>query len=155
MQSDSSANRTWSEWTSAVEWTATVLIPSSRAARMIRSAISPRLAMRIFENIRTKASCRLETEERLAVLDRAAVLDERLDQAARALGLDLVHQLHRLDDAEHLALLHHCADLDERRVVGRSGPVEGPDEGRVHGEGVVGRRGSGLGSGLRRGRRIG
>src|SRR3954463_2111901 len=102
MQSDSSANRTWSEWTSAVEWTATVLIPSSRAARMIRSAISPRLAMRILEDIRrARPSCGLEGEGGLAVLDGAAVLDQRLDQAARALGLDLVHQLHRLDDAQH------------------------------------------------------
>src|SRR6059058_2066565 len=100
MQSDSSAKRTCSECTSAVECTATDLMPSSRAARMICSAISPRLAMRIFENISGgPASCGLEAEERLAVLDRAAVLDERLHQAARALRLDLVHQLHRLDDA--------------------------------------------------------
>src|SRR5256885_16095538 len=125
MQSDSSAKRTCSECTSAVECTATVLIPSSRAARMIRSAISPRLAMRIFENIRGPASCGLEAEERLAVLDRATVLGKRFDQAAGALRLDLVHQLHRLDDAEDLALLHHRTDLDERRVVRRCGPGEG------------------------------
>ena len=35
----------------ASEWTATVLMPSSRHARMMRSAISPRLAMRILRNI--------------------------------------------------------------------------------------------------------
>jgi len=47
MQSDWSAKRTCSDIASAVEWTATVSIPNSRAARMIRSAISPRLAMRM------------------------------------------------------------------------------------------------------------
>jgi len=50
MHTASSANRTWSAWASAVEYTATVRIPISRQARMIRSAISPRLAMRIFLN---------------------------------------------------------------------------------------------------------
>src|SRR5712691_11782832 len=131
MQSDSSANRTWSEWTSAVEWTATVLMPSSRAARMMRSAISPRFAMRILEN----KSHRLEAEERLA-------------QAARTLRLDLVHQLHRLDDAEHLPLLHHRSHLDEGGALGRGGAVESADERRVDGEGrvldrLLGRRGRG------------
>src|SRR2546423_12588426 len=143
MQSDSSAKRTCSECTSAVECTATDLMPSSRAARMIRSAISPRLAMRILENITyapacglrpapakpapptARASCGLEAEERLAVLDGAAILDERVDEAARPLRLDLVHQLHRLDDAEDLALLHHRAHLDEGRVVRGRRPIEG------------------------------
>ena len=39
---------------SAVECTATVAMPSSFAARRMRSAISPRLAMRIFSNIRLR-----------------------------------------------------------------------------------------------------
>src|SRR3954471_14824392 len=145
MQSDSSANRTWSEWTSAVEWTATVLIPSSRAARMTRSAISPRLAMRIFENINPPpASCGLEAEQRFSVLDRAPVLDEDLYEASRFLRLDLVHQLHRLDDAEDLPLLHQRAHLHERRVVGRGGSIERADERRIDREGVIDRRRSGL-----------
>src|SRR5882672_8376457 len=50
MQMSSSAKWTWSEWVSAVEWTATVLMPSSLQARMTRSAISPLLAIRIFLN---------------------------------------------------------------------------------------------------------
>ena len=50
MHTASSAKRTWRASASAVECTATVRMPSSRQARMIRSAISPRLAMRIFLN---------------------------------------------------------------------------------------------------------
>ena len=51
MQTASSAKRTCSESASAVEWTATVPMPSSRQARMTRSAISPRLAMSTFLNM--------------------------------------------------------------------------------------------------------
>ncbi len=48
MQMASSARRTGRLFSSAVEWATTVLIPSSRAARMILKAISPRLAIRTF-----------------------------------------------------------------------------------------------------------
>src|SRR5690349_21207253 len=50
MQMSSSAKWTCREWVSAVEWTATVLMPISLQVRMTRRAISPRLAMRIFLN---------------------------------------------------------------------------------------------------------
>ena len=46
----SSASSTWSDSRSASEKTATVAMPSSRQARMTRTAISPRLAMRTFSN---------------------------------------------------------------------------------------------------------
>src|SRR5689334_25233840 len=51
MHTSSSANRTWSDSRSASEYTATVSSPSSRHARITRSAISPRLAMSTFLNI--------------------------------------------------------------------------------------------------------
>src|SRR5688572_17264915 len=98
MQTVSSASKTCFRFWSAVECTATVLMPSSRQARRMRSAISPRLAMTILSSIRL-----LDREQGLSELDRLAVLGEHRHHAARTLALDLVHHLHRLDDAEHLA----------------------------------------------------
>lgn len=46
----SSAINTGRLFSSAVEWTTTVFTPISRAVRMTRRAISPRLAIRIFLN---------------------------------------------------------------------------------------------------------
>src|SRR5216684_3573179 len=51
MHTLSSASRTCIASSSAVECTATVGMPSSLQARSTRSAISPRLAMRILSNI--------------------------------------------------------------------------------------------------------
>src|SRR6187200_2362427 len=96
-------------------------MPSSRHAQMMRRAISPRLAIRIFLNMvaaGSRGGARsggLDCEEPLAVLDRLAVLDVGADDFAVVLRRDLVHQLHRFDDAEHLILLHPLTDLDERR----------------------------------------
>src|SRR5262245_8591011 len=122
-----SANLTWSASASAVECTATEARPISRHARITRSAISPRLAINTFLNI-GRSSRRSDLEQRLAVLDRRAVLDEDGHDRARDVGLDLVHQLHRLDDAQHLALVDLVVHRD---VVGgiRVGPsVERADE---------------------------
>src|SRR5512132_2112362 len=95
---------------------------------MTRSAISPRFAMRTFLNTgpptppcgRRGGAARpvsngLDAEQGLAELHGRGVLGEDLGDLPRDLRLDLVHQLHRLDDAEDLALLHHGADVDERR----------------------------------------
>src|SRR5512142_3072894 len=104
MQTASSAKRTCSESASAVECTATVWMPSSRQARMTRSAISPRLAMRTFLNMAVLSE-RLEAEELLPELDRGGVDGQDLGHLAVHVRLDLVHDLHGLDDAQHLALL--------------------------------------------------
>src|SRR5437867_1652169 len=53
MHTDSSASRTWRLSRSASLNTATVEILSSRQARITRSAISPRLAIRTFRTMRT------------------------------------------------------------------------------------------------------
>src|SRR5689334_4238468 len=110
MHTDSSASFTYFASASASECTTTVLMPSSRHARWMRSAISPRLAMRIFSNMETSG----EHEQRLPVLHRLAVLDEDLLDHAVAVGLDLVEELHRFDDADGLAGLHRLPDFDER-----------------------------------------
>ena len=52
-------------------------------------------------------------------MDRA---DDRL-----CVGLDLVHKLHRLEDAERLAGAHRVPLLHERRRAGLRRPVEGAD----------------------------
>src|SRR5262245_52629092 len=98
MHTVSSASSTCFRFWSAVEWTATVLMPSSRQALRMRSAISPRLAMTILSSM----PALLDGEEGLAELDGLAVLREHRDDLAGALALDLVHHLHGLDDAEHL-----------------------------------------------------
>src|SRR6187551_3931490 len=128
MQTFSSAKRTCSESVSAVECTATVRIPMSRHARITRSAISPRLAMRTFLNTRGLLA---QAEQVLAVLHVLAVLNEDLLDAAFGLRLDLVHQLHRFDDADHLALAHGLPDVDELRRLRRRRAIERTDERRA------------------------
>src|SRR6266581_1540523 len=135
MQIDSSASRTGSEPASAWEWATTVRIPISRQVRSTRRAISPRLAMRILWNMgATRLPARLYEKQGLAELHRLGVLDEDLDHASGHLRLDLVHELHRLDDAERLALFHRVALAHEWRRLGVGGPVEGADHGRLDGD---------------------
>src|SRR5262245_50243489 len=105
MQTASSASSTCLSSRSAVEWTATVLMPSSRQVRRMRSAISPRFAIRILLNMAGPGSGRLDDEQWLVELHRLAVLGQHLRDHARAVGLDLVQHLHRFDDAQGLALL--------------------------------------------------
>src|SRR5262245_21008986 len=112
MHTLSSASRTCMASSSAVECTATERMPSSLQARRMRSAISPRFAIRILSNIS------FDDHQRLAELDRLAVLDQNLDHRSRARGGDLVHGLHRLDDQQRVADAHLAADLDERPRAG-------------------------------------
>src|SRR5256886_6954243 len=126
MHTDSSASFTYLASVSASEYTTTVRIPISRQARWMRSAISPRLAIRIFSNMLA------ENEEGLPVLHRLAVFHEHRLHHAGGVGLDLVHQLHRLDDANRLAFLDGLADLDKRFGVGRRRTVKGTDHGGLH-----------------------
>src|ERR1700754_2897531 len=111
MQTVSSARRTCIASLSAVEWTATVLMPISWQARWMRSAISPRLAIRTFWMF---TAILLDDNERLVVLDRLRVLDEDVADGAGPGRGDRVHHLHRLDDHQGVAFLHRVADRDER-----------------------------------------
>src|SRR5512146_2041052 len=56
----------------------------------------------------------IDLEQHLAVFDGLCVFDEDLADDARVFGLDLVHDLHRLDDADDLPLRHAIADRDIR-----------------------------------------
>src|SRR6187399_1954754 len=98
MQTLSSARRTCMAFESAVECTATVWMPSSLQARRIRSAISPRFAMRTFWNIL------LDHHERLAVFDRRGIVHDDPADGAGAVRRNLVHGLHRFDDEDGLPL---------------------------------------------------
>src|ERR1700693_1298918 len=99
MHTDSSAIRTCSASLSAVEKTATVAMPSSRHARMIRMAIVPRFATSNFLNIEATSLTDLNNHEWLSIFYRISVLNQDTHHAAGGVGLDLVHHLHRLDDA--------------------------------------------------------
>src|SRR4028119_1715769 len=109
MQIASSARRTCIASVSAVEWTATVLIPISWQARWMRSAISPRFAIRTFS-----ISILLDDHQRLIEFDRLAVADEDLSDGPGARGGDRIHHLHRFDDHQGVAFAHLLAGRDER-----------------------------------------
>src|SRR5262245_45786393 len=111
-------------------------MPSSCSVRITRTAISPRLAMSTRVNMRRLQDRRtavgeLELEQELPVLDRLGVL--RVDRAddARVLDLDLVHELHRLEDAERLAGHDDVSDADERARSRLRGTVERPHHRRL------------------------
>src|SRR5688572_16369351 len=93
---------------------------------MTRSAISPRLAIRIFLNMW------FDGEEPLAVVDGLAVLHIDLDDLAVAFGVDLVHQLHGFDDAEDLPLFDGLSDFRKGLRSGLRLAIEGADDRRLH-----------------------
>src|SRR5437762_3129281 len=126
MHTDSSASLTYFASVSASECTTTVRMPSSRHARWMRSAISPRLAIRIFSNMPSA-----DDEKRLTVLHGLAAFHQNRLHRARRVGFDLVHELHRFDDADRLPLLYRLSDLDERLGVWGRRAVEGPDHGSL------------------------
>src|SRR5262249_14850157 len=80
------------------------------------------------ENLLKHSGGEPDGEELLAVLDGLSAPRIDLDDLSLDVGLDLVHQLHRLDDAEDLALRDLLADLGEGIGLGRGGAVEGPDD---------------------------
>src|SRR6187397_1940948 len=120
MQTDSSASFTYLASVSASECTATVRMPISLHARWTRSAISPRLAIRIFSNMPL-----LDHGERFAELHGLPVLHQDLHDLAALGGRDRVHGLHGLDDHQGLAGLDGVADLHEGGAVRGGLQVDG------------------------------
>src|SRR5215470_6599290 len=135
MHTLSSASRTCMASASAVECTATVATPSSLQARSTRSAISPRLAIRILSNIAPRLAL-LDHRKRLAIFDRLTILDEDCDDRAGAGGGDLVHGLHGFDNEQRLTCRHARAYFDERRRTRLRRAIGGADHRRGHGSRV-------------------
>src|ERR1700722_6362512 len=88
---------------------------------MMRSAISPRLAIRIF-------LIGPDGKQRLPVLHRLTVHHQLALDGAGDLSLDLVHELHGLDDAEDLTGLDVLADPYKRRRAGPGAFIESADD---------------------------
>src|SRR5262245_66534114 len=103
MHTLSSASRTCMASASAVECTATVATPSSLQARSTRSAISPRLAIRILSNIAPRLAL-LDHRKRLVKFDLLTILDEDCDDRACAVGRVLVSCLDGLVEEQRLTL---------------------------------------------------
>src|SRR5437762_9252703 len=83
---------------------------------MTRTAISPRFATRTRLNtVEREGGDRFELEQQLPELDGLRVLHVDRPDDPLVVGFDLVHELHRLEDAQGLAGADGVADLDERR----------------------------------------
>src|ERR1700744_4867611 len=109
-QTLSAASRTCIASASAVECTATEGMPSSRQARWMRSAISPRLAMRIFWNKRS-----FQNHQDFAVFYRRAVRDQDTHNSAGLRCFNLVERLHRFNQQKRFAGTYGLADGNEGR----------------------------------------
>src|SRR3981081_4673311 len=101
-------------------------MPSSRQARRIRRAISPRLAMTTFSSMATL----FDYEQGLTELNGVAIARHDGGHPAGLVGLDLVHHLHGFDDAQHLSHLDLVTDLDERLRTWRRCSIERADHRR-------------------------
>src|SRR4030095_11254241 len=94
---------------------------------MTRKATSPRLEIRIFLNI---GGC--ESEQPLTVLHWLSVLDVDFYHLTVDVGIDFVHQLHRLDDAEYLPFLDDIADFRKCSRARFRRSEKGPHYRRLH-----------------------
>src|SRR5882757_1286342 len=129
----SSARRTASESLSALLQTCTVAIPSSRAARLIRTAISPRLAMRSFlmvmnaglgSNLGSNLGSHVDLGDRLAGHHGFLILRQEAHDLARRTGLHLIERFHHLDQADGVIFRDGVAGGLVVRLVGGGLAVE-------------------------------
>jgi len=125
MQTDSSASFTYFASRSASECTTTVLMPISRHARWMRRAISPRLAMSIFSNIRGNVR-RQESSVYKQITRSAGIAEQRWASLHTPLTIlpsallfwqDLADQEQRLAVFDRLAVFHQNL-LDHAGFVG-------------------------------------
>src|SRR5437899_9865137 len=106
----------------------------SRRGPLFITVSSERLAVSSWQNfaflLTAHRSLLLDSEEGLSVLDGLAVLDVNLDDFARSFGLNLVHQLHRFDNANDRVGLDFAADAHKTFGCRRGRAKEGADDGR-------------------------
>src|SRR3981081_3864617 len=105
-------------------------MPSSRQARAIRIAISPRFAIRTLSNISLSPLSGRQLEERFAVLDGFVVGLEDIGDPAMPARLDRNHRRQRLDDPALLTGADGPADCHKRPRPWRACVIEPPDSGR-------------------------
>src|SRR3954451_16134985 len=79
----------------------------------------------------TELAIGIDPEERLPVFDGLRVGGENLGHDAHDLGFDLVHDLHRLDDAEYLPFRDARTHRDVRLGARLRRRVEGSHHGRL------------------------
>src|SRR5579871_4067368 len=125
-------------------------MPRSLQAQRMRKAISPRFAIRIF----LKGADR---KKGLSELDGLAVRHQLADDYPADFGLNLIHEFHGFDDAQHLPRLYSLADADKGRGIGSRALIERPHDRRFYCEEIavccvlrLDSRFVGSGSGLRR-----
>src|ERR1700722_9969767 len=104
----------------------------------MRSAISPRLAMRIFWN-----NASFQNQQGFAVLDRRTVGHQDARGRASLRRPDLVERLHRLDQQQRLSGGYALTDSDERRRTRLGEQIDHADHRAEHGAGMAGRFGFG------------
>src|SRR5688572_10875474 len=74
----------------------------------------------------------LDSEKRLTVLNSLPVLDVDFRDFARGLSLNLIHQLHRFNDADYGLGFDVAADAHEAFGRGRRRAIESPDDRRSY-----------------------
>src|SRR5437660_1694349 len=100
---------------SASETVNTVSSPSAWHARMMREAISPRLAIMTRDSFIVVSDCRrTNSEQRLTDLDRFGIFDADFRDDPFGAGLNGVEDFHHLDQADCSALMHFAAKGYER-----------------------------------------
>src|SRR6266508_2803170 len=114
---------------------------------MMRTAISPRFATRTFSNMKiglslysvlfplTGPKWRLagpNLKQRLSELHGFGVVEHHLGDYSFSLRFNLVHDLHRLDDANHRLWMHLSSYFDVRRGFGGGSTVEGANHRRFN-----------------------
>src|SRR5262245_24008346 len=83
-------------------------MPSLRAARKMRTAISPRLAMRSFLiAIEMRTASNVDFGDRLPGHNGLFVLSQEPQDLARGAGFHLVERFHHLNEADRVAVRDH------------------------------------------------